>query len=127
VVEQGRMLDFQKMDVYRVSLEYLALTREIVAKMPRKDGGLADQMTRASESILLNIAEGVGRRTRADKARHFTIARGSAMESASQIDVLYLAGKLDQDVYQRAGELLHRVVSMLTNMIFPRKKSAPTR
>ena len=33
-------------------------------------------------SIVQNIAEGAGRVGRADKARHYAIARGSAMESA---------------------------------------------
>ena len=41
---------------------------------------LKDQFARASSSIALNLAEGRGKRTRADQIRFFHIALGSARE-----------------------------------------------
>ena len=80
---------------------------------------LADQLRRAAQSVPQNIAEGCGRTTRADKARHYTIARGSAMESASHLDVMRVDELIDADLYARGVELLERIVAMLTKLIDP--------
>ncbi len=42
------------------------------------DAKLRDEALRSAKGMCLNIAEGAGRVTRADKARAFTIARGEA-------------------------------------------------
>jgi four helix bundle protein len=57
--------------------------------------------------------------TKADKARHYTIARGSARESAAQLDVLKVGGTMDVQPSSRGIELLERVVAMLTQLIYP--------
>ena len=80
---------------------------------------MADQLRRASQSIPQNIAEGCGRTTRADKAKHYTIARGSAMESASHLDVMKLDELIETELYERDIDLLERIVSMLTKLIDP--------
>ena len=43
-------------------------------------GPLKEQLTRASSSIALNLAEGRGRATKADQSRFFQIAMGSVRE-----------------------------------------------
>jgi four helix bundle protein len=63
-----------------------------------------------------NIAEGAGRRTRADAGRHYFIARGSAMESASHLDVMTAMAIIDAERYRRGIELLEGVVAMLTKV-----------
>jgi four helix bundle protein len=57
--------------------------------------------------------------TKADKALHYTIARGSAMESAAHLDVLKVSGTIDEQQYSRGIQLLERVVAMLTKLIHP--------
>ena len=82
-VARGRylgMLSFQKLDVYRCSIEFVAISVEIGGAIPRGHAELRDQLRRAAFSVPLNIAEGAGRASEADGARHFAIARGSAME-----------------------------------------------
>ena len=77
---------------------------------------LVDQLRRAALSVPLNIAEGAGRVSEADVARHYGIARGSAMECAAIVDVLRVLGALDEARHSSALDLLGRVVSMLTKL-----------
>ncbi len=113
------MLHFQKLDVYQRAIEFLALSRRIRAELPKGNADLADQLRRAAQSIPQNIAEGAGRATRADKAKHYTIARGSAMEVAAHLDVMRADEMIAMEHYERGLELLERIVAMLTKLIDP--------
>jgi four helix bundle protein len=110
------MLSFQKLDVYRCSIEFVTISVEIGATIPRGHAELRDQLRRAALSVPLNIAEGAGRASEADGARHFAIARGSAMECAAVLDVVRALGALQDEQYRQAVELLARVVAMLTKL-----------
>jgi four helix bundle protein len=79
------LLDAEKLDVYRIALEFQAFAVQLVAK--RSHAELRDQLDRASISIVLNIAEGCGRRSPADKGRFYAMARGSASECAAIVDL----------------------------------------
>jgi len=110
------MLSFQRLDVYRCAIEFLVSTAELADKIPRGNAALLDQLRRAASSILLNIAEAAGRAGKADAARAYAIARGSAMECAAVLDALLVLKVVDSTTKQRAEELLERVVAMLTKL-----------
>jgi len=110
------MLSFQKLDVYQRAIQFLVVALEIVAALPRGQAELAGQLRASAQSTIANIAGGAGRRTRADASRHYFIARGSAMESASHLDVMTAMGVVDAERYRRGIELLEGVVAMLTKM-----------
>ena len=76
-------------------------------------------LRRSAQSIPQNIAEGAGKTGRADKARYYAIARGSAMESAAHLDVMKIDELIDDEHYAVGVGLLERVVAMLTKMIDP--------
>ena len=95
------------------------VANRIRGQLPKGNADLADQLRRAAQSIPQNIAEGCGRTTRADKAKHYTIARGSAMECASHLDVMKLDDLIENELYERGIELLERIVAMLTKLIDP--------
>ncbi len=61
------MLDHEKLDVYKVSIEFMAIAIKLAENIPRGYSSLADQLKRAAWSIPLNIAEGCGKSTRKDK------------------------------------------------------------
>jgi len=63
---------------------------------------LRDQLQRASSSIVLNIAEGAGRRTRADQRRFYVIAMGSLRECQA---ILELAEVRSSEVDETADKL----------------------
>jgi four helix bundle protein len=71
---------------------------------------------RASSSIPLNVAEASGKTSRAERAHHHAIARGSAFECAAILDVLTLLGAASPEGVDRGKRLLERIVSMLTKM-----------
>ena len=111
------MFSFQKLDVYRCATEFLAEAAVVGERLPKGHAALGDQLRRAALSVPLNIAEAAGRTSAADKARHYAIARGSAMECAAILDALRLVRAVD-DV-ARSFELLERIVSMLTKLSRP--------
>ena len=118
--DNSGMLSFQKLDVYRAAraaIEFLALALEIVRLLPRGHADLADQLKRSAHSTPQNIAQGAGRMTKADKAKHFAIARGEAMESACTLDLLKLEELVDAGRYTRGMDLVERIVSMLSKMV----------
>ena len=69
---------------------------------------LGDQLERAAASIVLNLAEGSGRRTKADQAKFFHIAFGSLRECQAVLDLslseeheaVKLADKLAAHLYR---------------------------
>ena len=107
------MFGFQRLDVYRCSVRFLALSASLADRAPRGHATLGDQLRRAALSVSLNIAEGSGKGGR-DAARHYTIARGSALECAAILDAIEALGAGTDLAEPR--ELLERVVSMLTKL-----------
>jgi four helix bundle protein len=107
---------FEKLDVYRCAAEFLAISARIVAGLPTGQHSLAEQLRRAAISVPVNIAEGVGRTTVADRRRHFSIARGSAMECAALLDACRILVMANADLLKEGRKVLIRVVSMLTRM-----------
>ena len=111
------MLSFQRLDVYQRAIELLALVTELVEQVPRGHAERCDQLSRAAESVVRNIAEGAGRWSEADSAKHYKIARGEAMEAAASLDVLKIRQLVSPQHYDRGIRLLESVVAMLTKML----------
>jgi len=109
------LLDAERLDCYRLAIEFQALAGGL---LPRRAGlaALRDQLDRASVSIALNIAEGAGRFSPADKARFYAIARGSATECAAIVDVVLSRGLGSVSACRQARSLLVRIVQMLTRL-----------
>jgi four helix bundle protein len=81
-----QQLDHERLDVYRLALDFLVFANGVIEELPRGRSHLADQLTRASTSIVLNVAEGAGKQSKPDKRRYYLTARGSATESAALLD-----------------------------------------
>jgi four helix bundle protein len=76
-----------------------------------------DQLDRASTSIVLNLAEGNGKRSRIDRCRYLDIARGSALECAACLDVLAAKNLLEAGDVTPGKEILLGIVSMIAGLI----------
>ena len=75
--------------------------------MPRH---LREQFDRAASSIVLNLAEGAGRQSKADQNRFFTIAFGSLRESQAILDI-------GIDDNHRAVEMADQLAACLYRLI----------
>ena len=106
----------EQLDVYRVSLEYVAWAYQLSKCLHGADRHARDQLLRASQSIPQNIAEGNGKGTKADRRRFFEIARGSALECAAIQDTLIVCEILVVPESETGKRLLFRIVSMLTKL-----------
>jgi four helix bundle protein len=109
-------LDHEKLDVYHLSLDFLVFANGLIETLPRGRSHLADQFTRASTSIVLNLAEGAGKHSRPDKRRYYLTARGSATESAALLDVCLRLQLLDSVGHEAGKRMLVRIVSMLIKL-----------
>ena len=112
--------DHEKLQVYQVSLEFAAFAAGLVKGLKGDFRSARDQLVRSSQSIALNIAEGNGKRSIADRRRFFEIARGSAMESAATLDVLVVCGAFSRQDVKEGKAFLLRIVAMLSKMTAPR-------
>ena len=78
--------------------------------IPASRKHLRDQLLRAADSVVLNIAEGAGRERGDARRHHFHIAAGSACEVAAVLDLVALPGGVAQQHEVR------RVVAMLSKL-----------
>lgn len=110
-------LDHERLDVYHFAIQFVVLADEIVESLPRGRAYLADQLRRAGSSIPLNIAEGSGEFAPAEKARFYRMAKRSATECSSILDILQHLKLIEGQLFARARELLVRIVAMLIKMV----------
>jgi len=111
------IFDHDRLDVYRLSIQYVARSFVIAKELSGLHRHARDQWLRAAQSISLNIAEGNGKRSLKDHNRFFDISRGSALECASIQDVLSVCDGIDAVSHREGKQDLKRIVSMLTKLI----------
>jgi four helix bundle protein len=102
--------------VYRLSLEFLVLAERVIQALPKGRSHLADQLTRSSISIVLNVAEGAGKFSKGDKRRYYLAARGSATESAAILDVCFRLELVGEVEHRSGKQMLERIVAMLVKL-----------
>jgi four helix bundle protein len=67
------VFDFEKLDVYNKAKDLNKEILEYLKTNKQTDSYLRDQLKRASISIVINIAEGTGKFSKADKKNFYTI------------------------------------------------------
>ena len=110
------MFDFEKLDVYQVVKDQNLKVLKILRENKEMDPYLMEEWKRASLSILLNLAEGTGRMTDADKVHYLTIARTSVFESVAIIDLLKSMNVLDEVTFQELYNGYEKSSKMLLGM-----------
>jgi len=107
----------ERLDAYRVAMEFCTLAEQLCRRLPRTKGQLGDQLARASEGIVLRIAEGAGAAWKsAEQKRFFRSARASAMECAAVLDICRIRSIGTTEQVEDGRLLLLRLVQMLTKL-----------
>lgn len=111
-----RQFDHERLNVSQPSIQFNAWTTDLLETVP-KSTAAHNQLDRAATSIPLNIAEGNGKFTQADRRRYFDHARGSASESAACLDVLVAKKRIRMQQATAGKEMLLQIVAMIVGLI----------
>jgi four helix bundle protein len=113
------MFDFRNLEVYQKSknfhLQCLGVMRE--NKLERF---VNDQLGRASFSVVLNIAEGSGKFSKADRRNFFVVSRASLFECIAVLDILKDREIIENNQFdlmvESADELSRILFAMIKNL-----------
>jgi four helix bundle protein len=108
--------DHEKLRAYQEALRFVAWAGPVIENLPSRLAA-RDQLDRASTSVVLNIAEGNGKRQPRDRCRYLDIARGSAVECAASLDVLVVRKQLSAVAAEEGKLVLLAVVSLVSGLI----------
>ena len=108
------MSSFEDLDVWKRAL---ALSADLYKGLRGlRDYGFKDQLTRAGLSIASNIAEGMERDSKGDRARYLTISRSSCGEVRTQVYVGIDVGYIDGEIGQRWIKESREIAAMLVGL-----------
>jgi four helix bundle protein len=111
------MFDFENLEVYKKAK---TLNKEILKFLrdnKQIDNYIRDQLKRASISIVLNIAEGSGKFSKADKSNFYTISRGSVYECDSLLEIIFDESYIDQSNFDHFKNQYETISKMLMGLI----------
>lgn len=106
-------MDHENTIVYARAIALVTLCSEVIDSFPTGFAFLADQIRRASSSIVLNFVEGNSHTSRAERARYFRSARGSAKEIAGALDVAHALRAITKERRTRGKELCAEISALL--------------
>jgi len=111
------MFDFEKLTVYQKSKAIRTIINRALFNKKNVDRSIADQIRRSLLGIILNIAEGTGKSSNADKRNFFTIARGSTYETAAIADLLFEDKVISAEEHKIIYNNLEEISKMLFGLI----------
>ena len=112
------MFDFERLEVYQKSLEFLLSIYRITRSLPREyQFSLADQLRRAGLSILNNLAEGSGKLSKKEKAQFYKTSLNSARECVPMLTVLVREKQIVEGTHQTMREEVVHIANMLGRLI----------
>jgi four helix bundle protein len=121
------VLSHKKLDVYILSLQLVKNIYQVTGKFPPDEKyTLVNQLRRAAISVCSNIAEGAARRSKQEKKRFYEIARSSAVEIDTQLEIALLLDYVQIMEVTDMSKNLESVFRILSKMI-DNLENAPTR
>jgi four helix bundle protein len=109
------MFSHEKLDVYKDILHFVAQAEDAVVDWDKKFC-VADHLTRAAESIVLNLAYACRERSLAAKHSSIDYSLGSVLESAACMDVASVVGFFTCDEARKRKEDLVSVFRRLVRL-----------
>ena len=96
---------FRDLKAYQHALRVAALSRPLIKRLPASEHDLADQWRRASNSVALNLAEGVTRKGSKEFRRFTDIARGVLAPLCSHFCAVFciLQCRIQSSIFTRSN------------------------
>jgi four helix bundle protein len=114
-------MEYKNLIVYQKALEVKSQIEFKVLSTKELNKSIKDQLQRASQSIVLNIAEGSSRFSPADRKNFFVIARGSAFECSAALDIIEASGGGEfnevKGLIEEISKILFKMISTLNEKI----------
>ncbi len=111
------MFDFEKLDVYQ---KIRVLNKDLlpfIFERQKQHPYIMDQLKRASLSIMLNLSEGTGRMSSADKKQFYIRARASVNECVSILHICLDTQLMEEDLYNHFYNDYEQISKMMLGMI----------
>jgi len=107
---------FQNLLTWQKAQDLTDAILDIVDRLPttRANGVIVTQIVKSCSSIAANIGEGHGRFSTQAYRNHLSIARGSANETVSWLDMLRRRRLMSPDEHHRLSALWDEILSMLS-------------
>jgi four helix bundle protein len=109
------MLAHEQLHVYRKALAFVADAAALSAAWSKKHA-VVDHFDRASESVILNLAEGARLRPGPSKIRALDYAIGSGLECAGCLDIAGIKGFLGKGERAHHKQRLCEIIKMLIGL-----------
>jgi four helix bundle protein len=113
---------FEDLEVWQNALDYADRIHDIAEQLPKHERyNLADQMTRAANSIALNIAEGSTGQSDAEQDRFLRIAIRSLLETVASLHLVKRREYLDdlaplRDAYRESETLFAKLQAFRSSL-----------
>lgn len=108
---------YRDLEVWQLSMDLMVSVYSLVRLLPREERfELVSQLKRAAMSIPSNIAEGWGRRHRAEYLHHLSYSYGSLMEVETQLIACNRLNYLSKEQVRETWQLCSRVGQMLNRL-----------
>ena len=111
------MFDFEQLTFYKNAKQLNKEILRLVKDNKQIDVYVRDQLKRASVSIVINIAEGSGKFSKADKRNFYTTARGSTYECVSLLEIIFEENQIDKNKFDDFYNKLETISKMLLGLI----------
>jgi four helix bundle protein len=115
------MFDFENLIIYKKVKTQHRNVLQVLNSNRTIDHTTKDQLRRASLSTILNIAEGSGKFSKADKRYFYTNSRGSTYECVAIFDILKEEGKISEVEYSKIYISYQEISKMLLGLINSQK------
>ncbi|MEQ8358430.1 MAG: four helix bundle protein [Cytophagales bacterium] len=113
------MFDFEKLDVYKKAKKFYSANLNLI-RGNNLDRIIENQLSRAALSVVLNLVEGSGRFSKADRAHFYVMSRSSLFECTAVIDILrdekMISIESYSNLYNKSEELSKILFTMIRNL-----------
>lgn len=118
MVGQEIKFDFEKLEVYKLALEFLSKLFKVYRSLPQEiKYSIGQNLVRAGVSISNNLAEGSGKKFKKEKARFYGTSLDSTRECVSMLNVLKRERFIDEGLNYQLRPEARDITGKIANLI----------